>query len=63
MSTLYTPQVPPVTSFRNADLNSLASTYASTHGHNTTALIQRIVKELIYDAAPQQFFDLKLLGI
>ena len=63
MSTLYTPQVPPVTSFRNADLNSLASTYASTHGHNTTALIQRIVKELIYDAAPQQFFDLKLLGM
>ena len=63
MSTLYTPQVPPVTSFRNADLNSLASTYASTHGHNTSALIQRIVKELIYDAAPQQFFDLKLLGM
>jgi len=63
MSTLYTPTVPASTSFRNADLNSLASTYASTYGNNTSALIQRIVKELIYDAAPQQFFDLKLLGM
>lgn len=61
-SFLYTPAVPATSKFSNTDLNSLASTYASSFSHQTTALIQRIVKELIFDAAPQQFFDLKLLN-
>lgn len=62
-ATLYTPQVPAANAFSNLDLNSLASTYAATFGHSTTALIQRIVNHLIYDAAPQQFFDLKILNM
>lgn len=61
-ATLYTPGVPGQESFGNLDLNALASQYASSFGHDTTALIQRITRSLIYDAAPQQFFDLKLLN-
>lgn len=62
-STLYTPGTPGQNQFSNVDLNALASQYASQNGHDTSALIQRITKSLIYDAAPQQFFDLKLLNI
>lgn len=61
-SFLYSPAIPATSKFSNTDLNSLASTYASTFSHQTTALIQRIVNKLIFDAAPQQFFDLKLLN-
>ena len=61
-SFLYTPTVPATSKFSNTDLNSLASTYASSFTHQTNALIQRVVRELIFDAAPQQFFDLKLLN-
>tara|TARA_R110002020_G_scaffold220785_1_gene428731 strand:+ start:11323 stop:12567 length:1245 start_codon:yes stop_codon:yes gene_type:complete len=62
-STLYTPGTPGQNQFSNVDLNALASQYAAQNGHDTSALIQRITKSLIYDAAPQQFFDLKLLNI
>ena len=62
-ATLYTPGTPGQEQFSNVDLNALASQYASTFGHDTSALIQRITKSLIFDAAPQQFFDLKLLNI
>ncbi len=61
-SFLYSPTVPATSKFSNTDLNSLASTYASSFSHQSTALIQRIVRDLIFDAAPQQFFDLKLLN-
>lgn len=62
-SSLYTPGSPGQGKFNNVDLNALASQYASQYGHDTTALIQRITRSLIYDAAPQQFFDLKLLNM
>lgn len=62
-ATQYTPGTPGGNQFSNVDLNALASQYASTFGHDTSALIQRITRSLIFDAAPQQFFDLKLLNI
>jgi len=62
-ASLYTPGTPGNSQFSNVDLNALASQYASQYGHDTTALIQRITRALIYDAAPQQFFDLKLLNM
>jgi len=61
-TTIYSPGVSGEP-FTNVDLNALASQYATTFGHDTSALIQRITKALIFDAAPQQFFDLKLLNI
>jgi hypothetical protein len=48
--------------YNNVDLNAIGSQYAANGGHSTNALIQKITKQLIFDAAPQQFFDLKLLS-
>ncbi len=62
-ATLYTPGTPGQNQFANVDLNALASQYAATFGHDTTALVRRITRDLIFDAAPQQFFDLKLLNM
>jgi len=62
-SDLYTPSVPATGAFQNRNLNELSSAYANDFGHNTSALIRRITKSLIFDAAPQQFFDLKLLAM
>ena len=59
----FTPTVYPSTSFRNTDLNAPGSGYADTFTHNETGLIERITKQLVFDAAPQQFFDLKLLAM
>lgn len=59
----YNAQVPPTTQWRNLDLNSLASTYAATYGTNTTALLQRVVRNIIYDVSPEQYMDLKLLSL
>lgn len=63
---LYTPKVPEATSsttqLSNIDLNALGSQYATLGSHNTTALIQRLVRSVIYDAAPQQYTDLLLLN-
>lgn len=52
----------PPGNFTNANLNALGSNYASQYGHPNSLLIQKIVRETIYDAAPKQFFDLILLG-
>ena len=60
---LYTPGTPGQNQFANVDLNALASQYAATFGHDTSALVRRITRDLIFDAAPQQFFDLKLLNM
>lgn len=59
---LYTPAVPESTKYSNLDLNSLASTYAATFSHQTTSLIQRVVRQIIYDSAPQQYLDLLILN-
>ena len=52
----------PSAQFSNLNLNALASQYSAQYGHNVSELIQRVTKAIIYDAAPQQFFDLKMLG-
>ncbi len=63
---LYTPTVPETTSstsqLSNVDLNALGSQYATLGSHNTTALIQRVVRSVIYDSAPQQYSDLLILN-
>ncbi len=59
----FTPTVYPSTGFRNTDLNAPGSDYANTFTHNETGLLERITKQLVFDAAPQQFFDLKLLAM
>jgi len=62
----YTPSVPETTSsstqLSNIDLNALGSQYATLGSHNTTALIQRVVRSIIYDSAPQQYADLLILN-
>jgi len=59
-----TPTVPESSKYSNVDLNALASAYsAAPYSHQNTALIQRLVRSAIYDAAPQQFLDLLLLNM
>lgn len=60
-TTLYTPTNPATGTFQNLNLNSLNSKYAATYGHSTTSLIQKVTNAMIYDAAPAQFMDLKIL--
>lgn len=59
----YEPQVPETGKYQNRNLNPLGSGYAAQYGHNVTALIQRMTREVIFDSAPQQYFDLKILGM
>lgn len=62
---LYTPGTPTTTEspYNNADLNPLGSTYADDYSRDTTELIRKLIKATIYDAAPQQYMDLKILNI
>jgi len=53
----------PNNALTNENLNALASQYAQDTGADETNLIQRITNKVIFDAAPQQFFDLKLLNM
>lgn len=62
-STLYSPTVPATGVFQNRNLNAAGSKYAAQYGHQVTSLIQKAVRQAIYDAAPQQYFDLKILGL
>lgn len=60
---LYSP-TQPASQFGNVDLNALGSQYAAQYGHGSTALLARIVRHLIYNAAPKQFYaDLNILGM
>ena len=49
--------------FSNEKLNSVGSTYASTFSHATSNLVQKLTNRAIFDAAPQQYMDLKLLNM
>lgn len=60
---IYSPQVPEVSPFQNRNVNAPGSRYAQIYGHQVTTAVQRIVRKIIYDAAPQQYFDLKILGM
>ena len=63
-SSLFTATVPEQSRFSNLDLNAIGSTYANQFGHGTTALIARVVHNLIYNAAPKQFYpELRILGM
>lgn len=59
---LYNPTVPETNKYQNKDVNDLSSEYASTYSQGTTSLIRRILREIIYDSAPQQYADLALLN-
>lgn len=52
----------PNTTLTNANLNALGSQYATLGGHDTNLLIQKITEKIIFDASPQQFYDLTLLN-
>jgi len=54
---------PPNAALANANLNPLGSQYGAQFGHNTSLLIQKQLRSIIYDAAPEQFFDLMLLNM
>lgn len=60
---LYAPQVPETNAFQNRNVNAPGSKYASLYGHQVTTAVNRVVRQIIYDAAPQQYFDLKILGM
>jgi len=49
--------------FSNVNLNSVGSQYAADYGHDISLLIEKITNKAIFDAAPQQFMDLKLLNM
>lgn len=60
---LDTAVTPPTGNKNLKNLNSPGSKYATQYGHATTALIQRITREIIYDATPKQYMDLKILSM
>jgi hypothetical protein len=49
--------------FTNTGLNSVGSKYSADFNHDTSLLIEKITNRAIFDAAPQQFMDLKLLNM
>ena len=49
--------------FSNVNLNSVGSQYAADYGHDISLLIEKVTNKAIFDAAPQQFMDLKLLNM
>lgn len=49
--------------FNNVDLNSVGSQYATDYGHDISKLIEKVTNKAIFDAAPQQYMDLKLLNM
>lgn len=53
----------PNDTFNNVNLNSIGSQYANDYGHDISLLVEKVTNKAIFDAAPQQFFDLKLLNM
>jgi len=53
----------PDSRFSNQNYNSVGSEYASLYGHDISLLVQKLTNRAIFDAAPQQFMDLKLLNM
>jgi hypothetical protein len=48
--------------FSNTQLNSVGSEYANTYGHNVSTLVAKLTNRRIFNSAPQQFMDLRLLN-
>lgn len=53
----------PNDTFNNVNLNSVGSQYAQDFGHDISLLVEKVTNRAIFDSAPQQFFDLKLLNM
>ncbi len=53
----------PNVKFTNQNYNSVGSEYAALYGHDISLLVQKLTNRAIFDAAPQQFMDLKLLNM
>jgi hypothetical protein len=53
----------PNDQYNNQNLNSIGSQYANDYGHDISLLVQKVTNKAIFDAAPKQFFDLKLLNM
>lgn len=61
-ASLGTPVTPPTGKMNIKNLNAPGSKYAQQYGHATTSLINKVARQIIYDAAPQQYWDLKILS-
>jgi len=59
----YTATVPATGQNQNSQTNPLGSGYASRYGYNVSAILQRETRRIIYDAAPKQYLDLKILSM
>lgn len=59
----YTGAVPPNNHLQNMHTNPLGSGYASAYGHAVTGVLARHTRRVIYDAAPKQYLDLKILSM
>lgn len=57
---LYTP---PSVVFNNEELNAMGSLYASTYGHDSQNVISQLTRDIIYDSAPKQYVDLRVLNM
>lgn len=53
----------PNDSFANVNLNSIGSQYAKDFGKDISLLVEKVTNKAIFDSAPKQFFDLKLLNM
>lgn len=53
----------PNATFTNEELNSIGSQYSQDFNHDLSILVEKVTNKAIFDAAPQQFFDLKLLNM
>ena len=49
--------------YANQNYNSVGSEYANLYGHDISLLVQKLTNRAIFDAAPQQFMDLKLMNM
>lgn len=53
----------PTEGLSNRNLNSVGSQYSADFNKDTSLLIEKITNKAIFDAAPKQFYDLKLLNM
>ena len=47
----------------NVNLNALDSGYAQKYGHQATSLMRRVIRDIIFDATPLQYLDLKIMSM
>lgn len=53
----------PNDKYSNPNTNSIGSQYAADYLKDTSLMIQKITNQLLFDSAPKQFFDLKMLNM